>query len=855
MLLDLTSEEVNSAVVTDIQMLPTPLRSQALKEARRPSDERYGDAPIPLGTDSIMDNSKLLTPYGENECIDAAKGFSSSKRRLFPIFRAVSSDSPILRRRRIHLSSPFEPSGSILSAESIRSHSYGTVEVHPESKASCPVEYHQQSYLSFQKHSDSTVVTPVSSRRHCEACKISKVTPNRRRSEGAQKYLKPLSLEAEPKTARNMFKDENERSIQVSSWPKKSPVKETRYVSGFSALSSSLPITHLPGSATKKASPRGTQAYEISRTNSKFFNNQLRRLPSRLPTRALDYGGRYPLPHSVEPPCLDSIESQSESHSGNSFLGDSSLVTSYTNPPARTPSPNISPRLWLRRNISSSGYPPEIEKTPLKPRHYPLSRTTAKTVELHFEKGVVAGIFRVQIEASVCVSGPDPNGWREFRILGLLSPQETTASGFVSFHLASSLRKANEQSLIMLGEPSLATSCPMQAQFDTGCLLDVETRESTKISGKFNPQNPLSLRLRLKEPVRQIAEWSGSVVLCTSATWSSERGLQVKHHASVTMDITNQDFFAERVKYCLTVKNVSFKAQHHNLETGQFSISLEDSDHQDEQRKDHILLSITRDAEDLSYPLQIHFTTSYPGRSLVTIPLPSIYPNFGATIAERILLAEPPPPLVIQYQTRGLFTTWKCLESFKGQDRTTQFDRVKIPRLLPQGLKDDVILEIKELNHVQFQAIEALKASLVSGESSSLVWNLGIKLDRVCSKDLECRMSFNLRVGSDKRLLTICASDWMPDLAIVDGRITSEPTEEWREDENGNLAMFNFSRMDVGQIIRVETRWKEQVNHEAKKSKIDYLLPKIIGRSVLGGSLKCMVDGGVCWVLNDETIR
>lgn len=866
-LLDLTHHQLNSAVVTDVQRLPTPLCSPVSKKARQPSNRRFGDTPIPLSARSISERSTLLTPHGENYDIDTEDNFSSSKRRLFPILRSVSSNSPVLRRKCVHLSPSFETSSSILSTESVRSLSYRTVEVHPESKTACPITDHEQSFLPLQKHSGSPKATNVSSRRHCEACKRSDVTPYRRRSEGPQKHLKPLNLQAGNKTARNPLKEQCDRPARVDSWSKKNPIKESRHVSGLGAFSNNaveactvdLPMTNLLNSATKQAALQGLQAYEIPETNSKTFHNRwspLGSLPSRLPARALNRGTRYRFPYSIEPSYHDAIENQSNGKSRNPTLNDSGLVESYTSPSVKTtPSPNTSPRVWLRRDISSGQYFPGRESTPLKPRIYPLMRTTAEKLEVHFEQGTVAGIYRVEIEASVCVSRPDPDGWRDFSIPGFLSPQETSISGLMSFQLVSSPREVYEQSLIMSDEPNLTASCPMQAQFDTSHLFDVEIQESAKMFGKFNLQSPLTLRLRLKEPVHEIAEWGGSIVLCTSVAWSGEQGIQVKHHASLTIENANQDIFAERIRYSLLIKNGSFKTQDRDLETGQFSISVEDTGHQEEQRKDHTELSITRDAQDLSRPLQIYFTANYPGKSVITIPLPSVLPKIGEMLSERILLAEPPPPLVIEYQTMGLFTTWKCLEVFKGQGRTTQFDRVKIPRLLPQGLKDDVILEIKELNHVQFQAMEALGDSLVSGELSDLVWNLKIKVDRVYSKDLECRMSFNVEVGHNRRLLTMYAPNWIPDLSIVDGRITSKFEGEWREDENGNLTMFNFSGMAVRQRIKVKMRWKELVNHEVGKPKIEYGLPNILGKSVLGGSLKCMIDGGVCWVLNDETIR
>ena len=181
-----------------------------------------------------------------------------------------------------------------------------------------------------------------------------------------------------------------------------------------------------------------------------------------------------------------------------------------------------------------------------------------------------------------------------------------------------------------------------------------------------------------------------------------------------------------------------------------------------------------------------------------------------------------------------------------------RFDRVELPQLFPEGLKDDVIIRISELCPIQFSALETSEDSLVSMETFSAIWNMDIQIDRVCGQYLVCRMSLLVAVSNDsERLLTFDAHNWVPELSFIDGRLATQRAGEWRKAEDGYLTLSKSPAMITGQIVRVEMRWKELIITSELKgvgvamSNVEYHLPTIIGKSVLGGSLTCNDDNGM----------
>lgn len=847
-------------------MLPTSSRSASIEQI---SSNCSDNPSIPLDAQSTFDKTKSLDSNKEN-CINIKDILPRRKRRLFPLYRSANSFSRNPRRSVAYLSSSFETPSEILSSDLDLSltMSSGTVEVHPESKTPCPIKNYNQSSRQSQKYTSPTDIPISSSRRHCEACNRSGFTPYDRRSDGPQQG--PELIRSHANNRKSNFPEEPYKTAkQVDFQPQKSFSRGPSQLSELDAFSngfvelcsSELAAINPHNSTANQISFEGAQANENLQGNCETIYEDwspFSKLTTRLSgtvSKLSDENKKSLCSMHEEPWFLSLIPSGC---SRIPISNGSSLVRSYANASIQVPLwPDFSSQVWpcgsLKRGQSFLG----LEIACIKRSSESLSKVV-DNLELHFTDDVIAGIYRIEIEASIRIVKSDVNDWWNFTVPGLLRPQEAAMLGTMNFELSSLPPDVDENSLMMPNNSDWATataSCLMQAKFDTSSLLDVKSQDCTKLVARFKLQSPLTLRLRLKEIVHEIVEWDGSVTFYTSTTWSKEQGLQVNHHASLTMERTEQHIFAESVSFSIIIKNGSLVARHYSLEKGEFSISMEEDDVPKNQTEHHTEVVITRDAQDLFSPLEIYFTVRYQGKSELAIPLPSMYPKLGKMLSEKFMLGRPPPPLVIEYRKKGLFTTWRCSEVYEGQEWMTQFDRVEIPRLLPPGLKDDLILEIKELEHVHFQAVEAPEDFLESGKPFNLVWNYNVEVDRVYGSDLECRMSFDIQVGNSERIVSIDGHGWMPEIFIVDGLISSKATGEWREDENGNLAMFNLSKLISGQVMKVQLCLKEPVNHEAREPKIEYLLPSIVEKSVLGGLLECMIDGGVCRALIDESIQ
>ncbi len=503
----------------------------------------------------------------------------------------------------------------------------------------------------------------------------------------------------------------------------------------------------------------------------------------------------------------------------------------------RLPSPNIFSRVWLRWEES-------IQMTSLRNPTLEASAATEPSwtnddgkLYLVFARDVTAGIYQVELGASLNLSRPDRCGWQSFNVCGLPNNEGRETTGGFEF----------------IVKPNLDTLEIPELQYDSSHLLDARTLRSKELIARFRLVDPLLLYLRSKEPIREIDNWNTAVKLYTVPTWSTIEGTQMKHHASLTFEVPDRDIWAEKVKFSIMVKYGPNKGRISTLETDEDSIFLANDNRLVSKPGLHaseVEISIIRSMQNLEDPFNLYFVLNYPDREYVTISMPILRPKVGTVLSECMMLLKASPPLFLDLLARGHCSTWKMTEHYKDEDTWMCLERVAISPLFPHGLKDDAMVTLRKLCPVHYDALKASDNPLLAEHLSNVVKQLDIKLEKVFGEELECRMSLEIQIGTSCRLLTVDDRDWTPWFFVIDGRLATEERGEWRENEEGYKTLFKSSTMTTGQIIRLEMHWKELVISDKFKgegvdqNKIEYKIPRILGKVILSGTILCRIDEG-----------
>lgn len=510
-------------------------------------------------------------------------------------------------------------------------------------------------------------------------------------------------------------------------------------------------------------------------------------------------------------------------------------------------STDTSPKIRLRRERATSA---DAAIRHVSTGSNPIPINKDGKLELYFADDIASGIYLIEIEASVSLSAANPSGWRCFLIPGLLPSQEIDIPVLVNFRVQSIplLNPTQTGKPPSIGNPDC--SWIAEAQFDSNHLFDIGLSTPTQISGKSWLKPVLILQLRLRIPVYELDCWDTSTSLRTFPRWSEGHGLQMEHHASLNMIGLAHDIFAERVKYSFLIKNGFCNAAEYAIDPGKCLIELGKIDWQDTLMQHHGELTVTRHIEDVCKPLEISFTLTYPKKDQLTIRLPTLSPTTGNVESERVMLVKSLSPLVFEYPESDSISTWRRMDHSDESPQADCFDRQHLPRLFPEGLKDDLMIRVNVLAPVCYRALQCEGNPLISEDPSNLVWNLKINIDKVFGGGLECLMKFDVQASSNDQILTVSPHDWTPDLFVIGRRLATPAVGEWRKDGHGNLTLFRLPEIAVGQTIEIALRWHKMIvrgrlrSDDQEPSPVQHWLPKIIGKSILGGSLRCNVDSG-----------
>ncbi|KAL8793567.1 MAG: hypothetical protein Q9195_003829 [Heterodermia aff. obscurata] len=170
------------------------------------------------------------------------------------------------------------------------------------------------------------------------------------------------------------------------------------------------------------------------------------------------------------------------------------------------------------------------------------------------------------------------------------------------------------------------------------------------------------------------------------------------------------------------------------------------------------------------------------------------------------------------------------------RDHTTQNDD-------PSMWADDKIRPLP----AYFAGLFTVGDPLKSEDLSTMAWNFDIAVTRGINGKLQCRLilEFSNRIPP---LLTVDGRDWLPNFAIINGRVATHM--EWRETEDGDLALQHVNGLAAADTIKIELHFQEHTFAEAQsshgsESRKDFRLPNVVDKITLGGTLTCDLDNTI----------
>ena len=499
-------------------------------------------------------------------------------------------------------------------------------------------------------------------------------------------------------------------------------------------------------------------------------------------------------------------------------------------------SPNVSPRMWLRRSGPSDKYfvddPVSSSRETSNPR---LVKESGK-LYICFDEYIATGIYQVEIDTS-CLLESEAHSWQRFTVPTLQNTKEANITTRFSFELVS----ASAQSKV----PEL--------QFSTEFLLEAEVFNARKLMGRIPPMEGFSLLLRLKETIHHLTDHETSVTLCCVPTWSESKGIRFEYHVSLMLELQNQDFFSERISFPIVIRHGHQLERTYNLGTGECTVYLEESDgHKLNSAKSEtetgVEVTLVRDTQDCDKPLNVHFKVTYGNQDRMLVPLPTFRPRLGKVRSESVLLVTLSPPLDIEHLPRCPVSSWKKGKHHYRQYGMIRFDRTEIPLSFPRDLEDDIVVKVILPIPVHFQALESLTDPMVFEKLINIIPKVDIRVEEVMGGLLACQARIKVQVGSHSRLLILNYDDWSPSFSTIDGRLATEKTGEWRETNDGYSTLFKTAWMVPGQITMVQMHWTERVildefkPEDDDKTRIEYKLPRIVGKTILESSLTCKME-------------
>ncbi|KAL8733053.1 MAG: hypothetical protein Q9181_003737 [Wetmoreana brouardii] len=357
---------------------------------------------------------------------------------------------------------------------------------------------------------------------------------------------------------------------------------------------------------------------------------------------------------------------------------------------------------------------------------------------------------------------------------------------------------------------------------------------------------------RPMDDLHHIERWDGTVAIYSIITFRRSGWLLVEHNATFT--VTNlPEIRAKRVLLKVFIRNGPQDGGIYRLKARESLLQLPNYEYTAANGSRVIEVLVERDAKDLGNPLTIVFTCCCPGQKEVCLPFPVIAPKFGKLLSEKIWLRKPSPPLLVHAVGRRFLSSWKLSERLFGKKEVLCFERIETSPLYPEALKEDAMVRLCKLRPVSWAGLEVSRDFTQEEKPCNIIPSLDMSIDIIPEKRLECCMTFDLEVGDCQRLLTIDATGWEANYALVNGHLcggrstrwgTSRELARWLEDDY-RLALVKSPRMTPGKLLHIEVSFivigplSDPAVEQDNWVEINFYLPRIVDKTILGGAVAC----------------
>jgi len=501
-----------------------------------------------------------------------------------------------------------------------------------------------------------------------------------------------------------------------------------------------------------------------------------------------------------------------------------------------SPSPPVSPRQWLRHRSASAQHFKYFPPTSRGTIRAPTWVIEDGKLCIIFPEDVRPGTFEIDIQAKIRLSPPISPYRHSFSIPGLMrGTQNRIPTGNFSFFI--------ERPEWIPGSPQLRLA--------TENLMDWRVKESSHAIGRFHLDASPTLLVRLKAPVFHVLDFSAAVEMCTSVVSMTERKLGLSYRVKIVSEISDTDIFADRVDLFLVVRNGLLESVEYQTQTGTCTTLHESILGPTGKKENEALLKITRDLKDLRADIDISFTVPYRIDSGI-IPYPTVRPLFGDVVSETIIITCPRLPLILEHVPQVQSSSWEALHYNERNHAMIRLDRVQKPKCFPEGLRDDPFIRVSELDRVSFRGLKGMDAGLKAEQPIHVARDLHFALHDIPGGQINCRISVDVEIGQNDKILVIDPQGWNPCYSLIDGQLATELCGQWRKTKDNFLALFREDLMSPGKIVHIVFQFQRHVIPEAseKISGIDappfgltsdgvrLALPKIIGKTSLGTIIK-----------------
>ncbi|KAL8997344.1 MAG: hypothetical protein Q9169_003378 [Polycauliona sp. 2 TL-2023] len=548
------------------------------------------------------------------------------------------------------------------------------------------------------------------------------------------------------------------------------------------------------------------------------------------------------MPHqeSLEAALSFPIESYAVWVNGVCYAKDSLTIVPTIYAPDRDTSQCRSPILKDIQSFHDTRFNTKLPEPPLNldvaATKHPTTVATSDSLHVYFPIAMRPDTYRVLLDLEVLLSVADNLGWQTFKIPGLPIEPDSDVRGFLHFQLTS-----------LSDNP--APIPPVQ--FDSRRFSIIQDVQESHIESDFPLSEPLSLPVRLQTELKHIRQYNTNVAIYSSFTYQAGQGMCMKNYASLSIETTwDDDTFARRTSFSVFVRNGPPSGGIYKLKSGQCSVKLTPYQNTVTDFNRTVKIWIERDHQDMVKPLRLEFTCFYPSMYETSILLPVVFPSSGKVLSEKIWIFKPLPPLILHPVVRPFLSTWTVSEQLIGSKEMLCFLRMQMPPRYPNALSDDAVVRLRSHNPVSFVGLEVPDDVETFEKCSNTIPSLNYIVDIVPRNQLECRMMFDLEIGSEQCLLRVEALEWVPKFSMINGRISSAEHPCWWE-EDDQLWLLKAPWMIAGDILHIELafimigRLDDAAIRRNQFIKIMGTLPRITDKVVFGGDLACNIDDAV----------